>query len=234
MSHLLIVDDEASVRSFLRGCLTSAGYLTSEASNAEEALERLRRETFNAVMLDLGLPDLDGLDVIRSVRSWSSIPIVVVSLRDSEEQIVEALDAGADDYLVKPFGAKELLARLRAALRRSDSVPSEAAFQTGGLRIDLNSRELWSHDQLVALTPTEWDLIKTLVLHAGRVLTHAQLLALVWGPQYIEDLQILRVNISNLRRKIEPDPKRPIYLVTELAVGYRLKVHDLDVPPGMG
>ncbi len=225
-SQLLIVDDEASVRSFLRGCLTSAGYEVVEASNGEAALDSLRRESHHAVVLDLGLPDIDGLEVIRSVRSWSRIPIVVVSLRDSEEQIVEALDAGADDYLVKPFGAKELLARLRAALRRGDSTPGETTFQSGDLRVDLEGRELFSHGQNVALTPTEWDLMKVLVQHAGRVLTHVQLLEMVWGPQYVEDLQILRVNISNLRRKIEPDPKRPIYLVTELAVGYRLKVHD--------
>ncbi len=232
MSHLLIVDDEASVRSFLRGCLNSAGYLTSEASNAEDALELLRRESFATVVLDLGLPDLDGLDVIRAVRSWSSIPIVVVSLRDSEEQIVEALDAGADDYLVKPFGTKELLARLRAALRRVEPSHPEAVFRSGDLIVDVGGREVYSQGSSVALTPTEWDLMKVLVQHSGRVLTHAQLLEMVWGPQYSEDLQILRVNISNLRRKIEPDPKRPIYLVTELAVGYRLRVQDSASPAG--
>lgn len=229
---LLIVDDEPSVRRYLRGCLSVAGYQTEESSNATEALASLRGMAYHGVVLDLGLPDLDGLEVIRQVRTWSPIPIVVVSLRESEEQIVEALDAGADDYLVKPFGSKELLARLRAALRRAEPNSNESTFRNGELSVSIASREIVSHGAQVALTPTEWDLLTVLVQHAGRVLTHAQLLEMVWGPQYSEDLQILRVNISNLRRKIEPDPKRPIYLVTELAVGYRLRVQDSASVPG--
>lgn len=226
MPNILIVDDEPSVRRFIRGCLNVAGYETIDATNGQEAIESTRLQQPHGMVLDLGLPDIDGLEVIRRLRGWSSIPIVVVSLRDSEEEIVDALDAGADDYLVKPFGVKELLARLRAALRRSDSSPTESIFQSGGLVIDLTGRELHSHGCLVPLTPTEWDLIKVFVQNAGRVLTHTQLLEMVWGPQYIEDLQLLRVNVSNLRRKIEPNSKRPIYIVTELAVGYRLKILD--------
>lgn len=229
---LLIVDDEPSVRRYLRGCLSVSGYQTEESSNATEALASLRGMAYHGIVLDLGLPDLDGLEVIRQVRTWSPIPIVVVSLRDSEEQIVEALDAGADDYLVKPFGTKELLARLRAALRRAEPNSTESTFRNGELSVSIVSREIISHGVQVALTPTEWDLLRVLVQHAGRVLTHAQLLEMVWGPQYSEDLQILRVNISNLRRKIEPDPKRPIYLVTELAVGYRLRVQESHSTPG--
>lgn len=233
-SQLLVVDDEPSVRRFLRGCLSAAGYQIREASSGNEALSSLRQEAPHGVVLDLGLPDLDGLEVIRQVRSWSRIPIVVVSLRDSEEQIVEALDAGADDYLVKPFGAKELLARLRAALRRAEPSETDIIYRNGDLVVNLAGREVFSQGTAVALTPTEWDLMRVLVSYAGRVLTHAQLLEMVWGPQYMEDLQILRVNISNLRRKIEPDPKRPVYLVTELAVGYRLRVQDSSGPEQEG
>lgn len=230
---LLLVDDEPSVRRYLRGCLLVAGYQTEEASQAGKALDLLRDSSFRGVLLDLGLPDLDGLEVIRRVRTWSSIPIVVVSLRDSEEEIVEALDAGADDYLIKPFGSKELLARLRAALRRgSEPHLLESTFRLGELSISLAHRQVHSHGEPVALTPTEWELLKVFVQHAGRVMTHLQLLEMVWGPQYSEDLQILRVNISNLRRKIEPDPKRPIYLVTELAVGYRLRVQGSTLATG--
>lgn len=229
MAHVLIVDDEPSVRRFIRGCLGEAGYRTSEAATAAEALEAVRREVPQCLVLDLGLPDLDGLEVIRRVRASLKFPIVVVSLRESEEEIVDALDAGADDYLVKPFGVKELLARLRAALRRGDSGPSETLFRSGGLVVDLVKREISAHGAAVSLTPTEWDLVKVLVMNAGRVLTHAQLLEMVWGPPYVEDLQLLRVNVSNLRRKIEPNPRRPVHVLTELAVGYRLRVHDTTV-----
>lgn len=226
MPKILIVDDEPSVRRFLRGCLNVAGYETSEAGNGFSALESLREGAFHALLLDLGLPDIDGLQVLRRVRMESSIPVVVVSLRDSEEEIVDALDSGADDYLVKPFGVKELLARVRAALRRGDVTPTEEiVFRSGGLVVDFAGREVHSNDVLVSLTPTEWELIKVFVKNAGRVLTHTQLLEMVWGPQYGEDLQLLRVNVSNLRRKLEPDSKRPIHIVTELAVGYRLRVH---------
>ncbi len=224
MRNILIVDDEPSVRRFIRGCLVSAGYETSEAANGRQAFDAVARDTPGCVVLDLGLPDIDGLQVTRQLRTWSKVPIVIVSLRDSEEEIVEALDAGADDYLVKPFGVKELLARLRAALRRGSSGPVEAVFRSGGLVVDLSDREISSHGSPVSLTPTEWDLMKVLVQNAGRVLTHVQLLEMVWGPQYAEDLQLLRVNVSNLRRKIEPQPRRPLYLVTELAVGYRMRL----------
>lgn len=226
MPKILIVDDEPSVRRFLRGSLSTAGYETSEASNGRGAIEALRDGTFHGVLLDLGLPDIDGLQVLKNVRLGSTIPVVVVSLRDSEEEIVNALDAGADDYLIKPFGVNELLARLRAALRRGDVAPVEdTVFRSGGLVVDLEGREVFSEGSPVSLTPTEWELIRALVRNAGRVLTHTQLLEMVWGPQYTEDFQLLRVNVSNLRRKVEPDSRRPIHIVTELAVGYRLRVH---------
>jgi two-component system KDP operon response regulator KdpE len=225
---VLIVDDEPSVRRFLRGCLTVAGYQIVEATNGSEALEAVRLEAPSCLVLDLGLPDIDGLEVTRRVRAWTSVPIVIVSLRDSEEEIVDALDAGADDYLVKPFGVKELLARLRAALRRGDSGNAESVFRNSGLVVDLAGREVSMNGSPVSLTPTEWDLIKVFVCNAGRVLTHAQLLEQVWGPAYAGDLQLLRVNVSNLRRKIESEPKRPRQIVTELAVGYRLRIHEAD------
>ena len=224
---ILIVDDEPSVRRFLRGCLSSAGYQTVEASSGAEAVEAARREAPHGLILDLGLPDHDGLEVTRRVRAWSTMPIVIVSLRDSEEEIVHALDAGADDYLIKPFGVKELMARLRAALRRGESGPVATVFRSGGLLVDLVGREVTAQGSPVSLTPTEWDLIRALVQNAGRVLSHGQLLEMVWGPAYVEDLQLLRVNISNLRRKIEPDSKRPTHILTELAVGYRLRVHEV-------
>ena len=221
------MEDEPSVRRFLRGCLNVAGFETSEVSRGAEAIEEARQGAYQGILLDLGLPDIDGLEVLRRVRSRSAVPIVVVSLRDSEEEIVDALDAGADDYLVKPFGVKELLARLRAALRRGEATPhEETVFRSGGLAVDLARREVFSEGQPVSLTPTEWELITVFVRNAGRVLTHARLLELVWGPQYIEDLQLLRVNVSNLRRKLEPDSKRPTYIVTELAVGYRFRVRE--------
>ena len=175
-------------------------------------------------MLDLGLPDLEGIEVARLLREWCETPIVILSVRDQERDIVASLDAGADDYLTKPFGVSELLARIRAALRRSArAAQSDPVFISGPLEVDLDSRTVKVEGEEKQLTPTEYDLLRTFVQNAGRVLTHQQLLHRVWGRGYEDDLQILRVNVSNLRRKVEPDPKVPKLLVTEPGVGYRLR-----------
>jgi len=221
--RVLVVDDERSIRRFLKASL--AGQFTIfEASTGEEALAAVTSDRPDVIILDLGLPDMDGLEVTRRLREWSQIPIIIVSVREQEEEKIAALDAGADDYLTKPFGVGELMARLRSALRRSAQAETEPCFKTGDLMVDLNQREVKVKDQLVALTPTEYDLLRTLVKHAGKVLTHDQLLRAVWGTAYESETHMLQVNVSNLRRKIEPDPVRPTYLVTESGVGYRLKV----------
>ncbi|MEI6290376.1 MAG: winged helix-turn-helix domain-containing protein, partial [Chloroflexota bacterium] len=177
------------------------------------------------VILDLGLPDIDGVEVTRRLREWTQVPIIIVSVREQEADKIAALDAGADDYLTKPFGAGELLARIRVALRRSAQMESEPVFSIGNMIVDLTLRSVIIDNQLITLTPTEYDLLKTFIKHAGKVLTHRQLLRTVWGNSYESDTHILQVNISNLRRKIEPDPARPAFIVTEAGVGYRLRVN---------
>jgi two-component system KDP operon response regulator KdpE len=172
----------------------------------------------------LGLPDMDGTDVTRRLREWTDVPIIVISVRDGEMDKVAALDAGADDYLTKPFGTSELLARIRVALRRSNKAETESAiFQNNDLLVDFTNREVRVKDQLVTLTPTEYNILRTLVNHAGKVLTHQQLIKMVWGGNYEADAHLLRVNVSNLRRKIESDPLRPQHIITEPGIGYRLK-----------
>lgn len=225
MTQVLIVDDEIGVRTFIRGYLKLAGLSILEAGTGAEALEVLERESVKTVILDLGLPDMEGFEVTRRVRQTSSIPIIVVSVRDREEEIVRALDLGADDYLVKPFGGPELLARLRAALRRWENSFNDAVFRSGELTVYLEARNVEREGTPVLLTPNEFDVLRALIKGAGRTLTHQQLLRTVWGEQYQDDIQILRVNVSNLRRKLEPQPRRPIHILTELGVGYRLKVH---------
>ena len=192
------------------------------AENGVQALEGIRHHRPDLVLLDLGLPDLEGTEITRMVREWSQLPIIILSVRDQESEKVAALDAGADDFLTKPFGLSELLARIRAALRRSVRTQEEPVFVCGELSVDLAARTVKLADQDIQLTPTEYDLLRILVRHAGKVLTHRQLIREVWGADY--DLHTLRVNISNLRRKIEPDPVRPRYLVTEPGVGYRLRL----------
>ena len=221
--RVLVVDDERSIRRFLNASLGSQ-FAVFEATNGEEALAAVVSDRPDVIILDLGLPDIDGVEVTRRLREWTQIPIIVISVREQERDKIAALDAGADDYLTKPFGVGELMARLRAALRRSAQTEAEPVFKTGALVVDLNQREVRVGDQPVALTPTEYDLLRTLVKHAGKVLTHDQLLRAVWGTAYESETHMLQVNISNLRRKIEPDPVRPTYLITEPGVGYRLKV----------
>jgi two-component system KDP operon response regulator KdpE len=177
----------------------------------------------DAILLDLGLPDMDGVELTRRLREWTQIPIIVVSVRDHEEDKITALDAGADDYLTKPFGVGELMARLRVALRRSATPENEPVYQTDQLTVDLTRREVIVEGQVASLTPTEYDILRVLIQNAGKVLTHQQLIHLVWGNNFEADSHLLRVNISNLRRKIELDPSRPRFVMTEPGVGYRLK-----------
>jgi len=221
--RVLVADDERSIRRFLRASLGSQ-FVILEAANGEEALRAAAGEHPDIILLDLGLPDIDGVEVTRRLREWTQIPIIVISVREQEKDKIAALDAGADDYLSKPFGVGELMARLRAALRRSAQVDMEPVFSSGDLMVDMNQREVHVRGTALALTPTEYDLLRTLVKHAGKVLTHDQLLRAVWGTAYESETHMLQVNISNLRRKIEPDPSRPKYIVTEPGVGYRLKI----------
>ena len=221
--RVLVVDDERSIRRFLKASLGSQ-FTILEATSGAEALSSAAKEHPDIILLDLGLPDIDGVEVTRRLREWSQIPIIIVSVREQEKDKIAALDAGADDYLTKPFGVGELMARLRVALRRSALTDNEPVFTTGDLVVDLNQREVRVKENLLALTPTEYDLLRTLVKHAGKVLTHDQLLRAVWGTAYESETHMLQVNISNLRRKIEPDPSRPIYIITEPGVGYRLKI----------
>jgi two-component system KDP operon response regulator KdpE len=228
---ILVIDDEAPIRRFLHSTLTNNGYTPIEAVSAAEGLRLARQQQPAVIILDLGLPDLDGVAVTQQIRSWSGVPIIILSARDQERDKVQALDAGADDYLTKPFGVPELLARIRVALRRqiSDSRPP-SALQFGDLTVDLERRQIRLAGQEVHLTPIEYRLLTALALHAGRVMTHRQLLTSVWGGGYAEDTALLRVHIGQLRRKIEANPARPRYLLTELGVGYRLR--EADDPDG--
>ena len=221
--RILVVDDERAIRRYLHASLTAQGIVVVEASNGEEALKAAALERPDLVILDLGLPDMDGAEVTRRLREWTQIPIIVVSVREREEDKIAALDAGADDYLTKPFGIGELMARIRVAVRRSATPENEPVFQVGELVVDLAHRSVVVRDQAVTLTPTEYDILRTLIQHAGFVLTHRQLLRAVWGAGYEEETHLLRVNVSNLRAKIEAEPSRPQYILTEPGVGYRLK-----------
>jgi two-component system KDP operon response regulator KdpE len=223
--RILVVDDERPIRRFLNASL-SGQFTVLEAATGEEALAMTVSGRPDVIILDMGLPDIDGLDVTRRLREWTQIPIIIVSVRDREEDKIAALDAGADDYLTKPFGVGELTARVRAALRRSAQPESELVFQKDDLMVDLARRNVLKQGQAVSLTPTEYDILRVLVKHAGKVLTHEQLIHSIWGSESVNDEEnshLLRVNISNLRRKLEIDPARPRYIVTEPGVGYRLK-----------
>jgi two-component system KDP operon response regulator KdpE len=221
---VLLVDDERPIRRYLNTILGNH-YTTLEAENGEEALHVAAINHPDLIILDLGLPDMDGLDVTQRLREWTDTPIIVISVRDGEQDKVAALDAGADDYLTKPFGTNELLARMRAALRRSNKPEAGlTTFQNDDLCVDFIKREVRVKNLPVMLTPTEYNILRVLVQHAGKVLTHQQLIREVWGGHYEADSHLLRVNVSNLRRKIESDPLRPRHIITEPGVGYRLKV----------
>jgi two-component system KDP operon response regulator KdpE len=221
--RVLVVDDEQAIRHFLRVTLSSQAYEVVEATSGQEALSDAATHKPDIVILDLGLPDIDGVEVTRLLRQWTQIPIIILSVRGSERDKIAALDAGADDYLTKPFGVGELLARLRAALRRAAQTTSEPVFTSGSLKVDLARRLVSVSGREVQLTPTEYELLRVMVTHAGKVLTHHHLLREVWGAEYGEEFHMLHVNISNLRRKIEPDPARPQFIITEPGVGYRLR-----------
>lgn len=220
--RILVVDDERAIRRYLRTTLSGRGFEVLEAAAAGEALQKAVDEHPDLMILDLGLPDLDGVEVVRRVREWSKMPIIILSVRDREDDKVSALDAGADDYLTKPFGMGELLARIRVAMRHSVKTSDEPVYELDQLRVDLARREVTLAGERVALTPTEYELLRALVLNAGKVMTHNQLLRLVWGAPYVEESHLLRVNISNLRKKIEINPDQPKYIITEPGVGYRL------------
>lgn len=223
---ILLVEDDPPIQRFIEAGLKSQGYRVVVADRAAQGLSLAASHVPDIVVLDLGLPDRDGAELIGELRSWSEVPIIVVSARGMERSKVEALDSGADDYLTKPFGVGELLARVRVALRhlarRGANVPQEAEFTVGELRIDLNAHRVEVAGEEVHLTPTEYRLVAVLVKHAGRVVTHSVLLSEVWGPGRTSENQYLRVFVANLRRKLEPDPARPRYLLTEVGVGYRL------------
>jgi two-component system KDP operon response regulator KdpE len=221
--RVLVVDDERAIRRFLQASLTAHGHTVYEAENGQAALAAVVSARPDVIILDLNLPDMSGLEITRRLREWTQIPIIILSVREHEADKIAALDAGADDYLTKPFSVGELLARLRVALRHTAPAGADPVFKTGDLAVDLARRVVTVSGREVQLTPTEYDLLKLLVTHAGKVLTHHHLLRQVWGLGYDEETHMLRVNISNLRRKIEPDPTRPTYILTEPGVGYRLR-----------
>jgi two-component system KDP operon response regulator KdpE len=220
--RVLVVDDEPQIVRGLRVVLRNAGFEVDSAGTKEEALDALSHRPPDAVLLDLVLPDGSGVDVCRQVREWSHVPIVVVSAVGDEREKVRALDAGADDYVTKPFGSQELTARLRAVLRRVSDTASEPAIEVGELVIDLADRRVRRGDENIHLTPIEFDLLRVLAQNRGRLVTHRQLLQEVWGPAYGDETHYLRVHVAHIRSKIEHDPSRPRYVITEPGVGYRL------------
>lgn len=222
-TRVLVVDDEPQIVRGLTIVLRDAGYAVEAASTKAGALAAVSTRPPEAVVLDLVLPDGDGVSVVKEIRRWSRLPILVLSAVGDEREKVRALDAGADDYVTKPFGTEELLARLRAALRRSQDAGHAERVEVGGLTIDLEDRTVRRDGQEVHLTPIEFDLLRVLAQHLGRLVTQRQLLQEVWGPQYVEESHYLRVHVAHIRAKIEPDPAQPRYLITEPGIGYRLR-----------
>jgi two-component system KDP operon response regulator KdpE len=220
--HILMIEDEQPIRRFLKASLSNEGYRVSEAVAGEEGLRMASSQPPDLVILDLGLPDLDGQDVLKRLREWYTSPIIVLSARDQEPQKIKALDGGADDYVTKPFGIGELLARMRTAMRHAHRVGPEATTVTvADLRVDLSARLVYRNDEEIHLTPLEYKLLVTMIKHAGKVLTHRFLLREVWGPQDSQENHYLRVFVASIRRKLEDDPARPRYILTEQGVGYR-------------
>jgi two-component system KDP operon response regulator KdpE len=220
-ARVLVCDDERQILRALRVLLGGAGFEVTTAETAEEALDKLATHPPEAAILDLILPDGNGVDICRSIREWSEMPIIVLSAVGDESEKVRALEAGADDYVTKPFGPDELIARLRAALRRTSPTPSEPVLRADGLELDLAAHRVTADGNEVHLTPIEFDLLRALMLGRGRLLTHRALLREVWGPAYENDTQVLRVHIANLRRKIEPERASPRHILTDPGVGYR-------------
>ncbi len=219
---ILIIEDEQPIRRFLRASLSDEAYRLNEASTGAEGLRVAQQQPPDLIVLDLGLPDLDGQEIIRRIREWSQVPIIVLSARDQEAQKIQALDGGADDFVSKPFGIGELLARIRTALRHSVAETSETTVLAfGEVRVDLAARVVYRNDQEIHLTPLEYKLLVTMLKHSGKVLTHRFLLREVWGPSDTAELHYVRVFVANLRKKLERDPARPEYFLTEPGVGYR-------------
>ena len=223
---LLVIEDEPEIRRFLRTTLPANGFRIYETVTGRDGLTEAKARNPDLILLDLGLPDMDGSEVIRRVREWTTTPIVVLSARDQEQMKVAALDLGADDYVTKPFGVNELLARMRTALRHAARPPGdvlEPVFTVGDLKVDLGHRQVFVSGTEIHLTPIEYKLLTTLIRYAGKVMTHRQLLKEVWGPLHVEEGHYLRVYMRQLRNKLEKDPAQPRYLITELGVGYRLR-----------
>jgi two-component system KDP operon response regulator KdpE len=226
-STIIIVEDETQIRRFLRTTLSSEGYQVIEAETGKQGLSEAATRKPDLIILDLGLPDMDGVEVVKGIRTWSSVPVIILSARSQESDKISALDAGADDYLVKPFGAGELLARIRVALRHVTSISTgveEGVFSVADLKVDMMHRKVTVGGAEIHLTPIEYRLLTVLVKHAGKVLTHQLLLKEVWGPNYVERAHYLRIYMGALRHKLEKDPARPRFLLTEVGVGYRLAV----------
>ena len=228
MTSVVVVDDEIQIRRLLRVGLDKQGFTVHEAATGEEGLQMTMGKKPDIVLLDLGLPDMDGVDVLRRLRSWSTVPVIVLSVRNSEEEIVRLLDAGADDYLIKPFNTGELVARMRVAIRHRAPNEADTVFVSGRLSVDLLGREVRVDGASVKLTPTEYGLLRLFVQHAGRIITHGQILREVWGPNTDQDSNYVRVYVTGLRKKIEANPRMPELITTEPGVGYRLRV----LPPG--
>lgn len=217
----LVIDDEPQIRRLLRVTLEASGYNVFEAVNGEEGIVQAAQCRPEVVVLDLGLPDMDGVTVLKRIREWSRVPVIILSVRDREHDKIAALDAGADDFVTKPFSSGELLARLRTALRRSQPQSAEAVYRAGAVEVDLAARVVRKNGQEVKLTPTEYALLRLLVVHGGKVLTHRQLLTEVWGPNAVEQTHYLRVHIAHLREKLEENAAEPRFIITEPGVGYR-------------
>jgi len=224
---IVVIEDDPAIRLFLRTGLGAHGFKVFEADRGRQGIIEAGVRKPDLIILDLGLPDMDGVAVIKTIREWSSMPIIILSARSTEQHKIEALDAGADDYLTKPFGLGELLARIRVALRHSASSPEQdqnGVFSTGALKVDLLKRQVAVGDRDVHLTPIQYRLLSLLIKNAGKVLTHQYILKEVWGPSYRDNSHYLRIYMSQLRQKLETDPTQPQYLLTESGVGYRLKV----------
>jgi len=221
---VLVIDDEAQIRRLLRVSLETQGFVVHGAGTAAEGLQMVLGKKPDIVLLDLGLPDRDGAEALRELRTWSSVPVIILSVRNAEEEIVRLLDAGADDYVVKPFNTGELIARMRVAIRHHAQQAPEGTFVSGRLSVDMQDRSVKVAGLAVKLTPTEYSLLRLFVQHAGRILTHGQILREVWGPNTDEETNYLRVYITGLRKKLEENPQMPQLIVTEPGVGYRLRI----------
>lgn len=222
MPIALVIDDEAQIRRLLRVTLEANGYRVFDAATGEDGVVQTAQRRPDVILLDLGLPDLEGTEVLKRLREWSRVPVIILSVRDREDDKVAALDAGADDYVTKPFNSAELLARIRAALRHAQPQAADTVFRSGDVEVDLSKRQVRKNNADVKLTPIEYSLLRLLVIHAGKVLTQRQLLTEVWGPKAVEQTHYLRVHIAHLREKLETNPSQPELIITESGIGYRL------------